>query len=266
MLRKVVFCIFIASLISSGAKSQIIDSACYYVSDFLHHTGNFVTSPLHYGDEEICDLAKVISITGLSFIVDKEVHNYSQDGKHRSDFLSHLAKIDNYYGDTKYTIILLGGTLLTGVVTSSKEIFNAGFMLSESVLFSNIITQSLKRVIGRERPDFTSNNLHLIGPNLSLDQYQSLPSGHATTAFALSTVAAGLTKNTYLKILCYTPAFLTSLARIYNNRHWLSDVVLAGSIGYYTGKKVLEMNGKSDENESLKINVGFNSVGIIFQF
>jgi hypothetical protein len=259
--------VFTFFILSSIAKSQsVIDSIPGMTCMFFQHTCDFVSSPLHYDKEEICDLLKVVTLTGISFFADKELQSFSQDGKHRSEFLSGITKIDRYYGDTKKTVVLLGGTLFVGLVTNEQEILNAGFMLTESVIFSNIITQSVKRLFGRERSEFTTNSAHFIGPNLSNDQFQSLPSGHSTTVFAMSTVAAGLTKNTYLKILCYTPAFLTSISRIYNNRHWLSDVMLGGLIGYYTGQKVLKMNGISSEDESVKINVGFNSVGISLQF
>jgi hypothetical protein len=253
--------------ISSGVKSQVKEDSCLLAPDkILGHTCEFLSSPLHYGNEELNDVLKVTVLTGISFIVDKDVKSFSQDGKHRSGFLSDITKIDNYYGNTGSALVILGGTFFTGIVTSDKEILNAGFMITESIIFSNILTQPIKMIFGRERPEFTDNSLHFIGPVLSNDQFHSLPSGHATTAFAISTVAAGLTENQYLKILFFTPAFLTSFARVYNNRHWLSDAMLGSLIGYYTGRKVLNMNGKLSENETIKINVGFNSMGLTIQF
>jgi hypothetical protein len=266
MSRFIAAIISLCLFISSGVKSQIKEDSCLISADrFLQHTSNYLTAPFHYSNEEFNDVIKVAALTGVSFFVDKDIKSFSQNGKHRSAFLDNLTKIDNYYGD-KDAFVILGGTLLTGVITRNRSILNAGFMLTESVFFSNIITQSLKIVLGRERPEFTNNNLHFIGPVLGNDQFHSLPSGHATTSFAISTVAAGLTDNQYLKILFYTPAFLTSFSRVYHNRHWLSDVMFGSLIGYYTGQKVLSMNGKLQESETVKIDVGFNNLGVMVQF
>ena len=266
MLHRFVSIIIVIFCLTLEAKSQSIDSICSKTLLFVDHTEEFFASPFKNKNGELSNIAITVALTGIASLADKELKSFSQDGRHRTAFLGDISKIDRYYGSSKITALFLGGMLFTGFVTNNDDIFNAGFMLTESVILSNLITQPLKLLIGRERPDFTGNNYHFIGPVLSKDQFNALPSGHATTSFALSTVAAGLTDNTYLKVLCYTPAFLTSLSRIYNNRHWASDVLFGGLIGYYTGRKVLQMNGMIDKESNLDVTVGINSVRISFNF
>ena len=234
--------------------------------DSYEQTKSFFSSPLYFEKQEYKDLAIVASITSISFLVDKPINKIFADNENHTNFMDNVTKISNHYGTAKSGIVIIGGTLLTGFLTDNDKIIKTGIMFAESVVFSTLITQSLKMLVGRERPEFTSNHLHFIGPNLSLDQFQSLPSGHATTVFAMSTVAAGITDNTYLKILFYFPAVLTSFSRIYNNRHWFSDVMLGGFIGYYTGKKVLSLNGYSSKESKIDISFSYNSIGITFKF
>jgi membrane-associated phospholipid phosphatase len=234
--------------------------------DSYEHTKSFFLSPLHFEKEEYKDLAIVAGITGISFLADKPINKIFADNKNHNNFMDNVTTIGNNYGTTKVSLVIVGGTLLTGFVTDNDEIIRTGTMFIESAIFSAVITQSLKMLIGRERPGFTTNHLHFIGPNLSLDQFQSLPSGHATHAFAISTVAAGVTDNTYLKILFYSPAVLTAFSRIYRNRHWFSDVMLGSFIGYYTGKKVLSLNGYSSKENRIDVSLSHNSIGIIFKF
>ena len=261
-----VYYIFLLILFCNISFSQQIcklDSVLFYSYE---HTKSFFSSPLYFEKQEYKDLAIVASITGISFLVDKPINKIFADNKNHNNFTDNIAKIDKHYGTAQTAVVIVGGTLLTGFLTDNDKIIKTGIMFAESAVFSTIITQSLKMLIGRERPDFTSNNLHFIGPNFSLDQFQSLPSGHVTSVFAISTVAAGVTDNTYLKILFYFPAVLTSFSRIYHNRHWFSDVMLGGFIGYYTGKKVLSLNGYSSKENKIDISFSHNSIGITFKF
>ena len=68
----------------------------------------------------------------------------------------------------------------------------------------------------------------------------SFPSGHAGSAFAVASVFAETygEQNPWVPWVVYPIAAGTSLSRIDDDRHWLSDVFLGGAIGYFTGKMV----------------------------
>jgi hypothetical protein len=88
------------------------------------------------------------------------------------------------------------------------------------------IVYTAKHIISRERPD-GSNNL-------------SFPSGHTATAF----VAAEFLHQEYgdqsvwISIGGYGMASLIGIARVYNNKHWVSDVVAGAGIGILSTKIV----------------------------
>jgi membrane-associated phospholipid phosphatase len=69
-----------------------------------------------------------------------------------------------------------------------------------------------------------------------------MPSGHTTSAFALSTVMSRQAHSTFLKILAYVPAGFTMFSRLYQHQHWLSDEILAAGIGYFVGNWVVDLH------------------------
>jgi len=78
-----------------------------------------------------------------------------------------------------------------------------------------------------------------------------MPSGHTTSAMALSTVISRHANTTALKILAYVPAGFTMFSRIYQNKHWLSDEIPALAIGYFVGNWVVDLH----EGKKHRINV-----------
>ncbi|GAA3730089.1 MULTISPECIES: phosphatase PAP2 family protein [Flavobacterium] len=83
---------------------------------------------------------------------------------------------------------------------------------------------SLKSIVHEERPDGSSNN--------------SFPSGHTATAFmgAEFLYQEYKDKSIWYGIAGYAVATGTGLFRIYNNRHWLTDVAAGAGIGILSTK------------------------------
>ena len=74
----------------------------------------------------------------------------------------------------------------------------------------------------------------------------SLPSGHTTVAFSLSTVLAANTDSYVLKTAAFIPAFLTAFSRVYQDHHWTSDIFLGAMIGYFVGKFVTNLHEEKE--------------------
>ena len=77
----------------------------------------------------------------------------------------------------------------------------------------------IKYSVGRLRPDGSRHN--------------SFPSGHTATAFMTATMLHQEYgwRNPWFSIGGYTAAAITGVSRVFNNRHWLSDVVAGAGIG-----------------------------------
>jgi hypothetical protein len=96
------------------------------------------------------------------------------------------------------------------------------FVTSYVIMASTVL--SLKSMVHEERPDGSSNN--------------SFPSGHTATAFAGAEFLwqEYKDKSIWYGIAGYAVATGTGLFRIYNNRHWLTDVAAGAGIGIMSTK------------------------------
>ncbi|MXO04142.1 phosphatase PAP2 family protein [Flavobacterium sp. HBTb2-11-1] len=111
---------------------------------------------------------------------------------------------------------------------------------------------SLKSIVHEERPDGSSNN--------------SFPSGHTATAFmdAEFLWQEYKDKSIWYGIAGYAVATGTGLFRIYNNRHWLTDVaagagigILSTKIAYWINPYITKKLFKSSENKSTSMIMPF---------
>ena len=91
---------------------------------------------------------------------------------------------------------------------------------------AGLVEFSLKRLVGRYRPDAGMEVLAMLGPSIHPD-VDSFPSGHATSVFAVATVFASAYPR--LGWLFYAVAAAIAAGRVYLARHYVSDV-LAGAV------------------------------------
>lgn len=106
---------------------------------------------------------------------------------------------------------------LSGVKGRNKTIDQAGIYLVSNVIL-NSFTQGVKNATAITRPDGTSN---------------AFPSGHAAEAFASAEFMrreyGG--RSVWYTIGSYTMATSVGLFRMYNNKHWFSDIVAGAGVG-----------------------------------
>ena len=101
-----------------------------------------------------------------------------------------------------------------------------------SNLTAGIVIQSMKRIVHRERP---YGNV-----------FNSFPSGHTGTAFA----AAEFLHQEYghyspwISVAGYATASATGYMRLYNNKHWLADVLAGAAIGMASTKFIYWVKNK----------------------
>jgi membrane-associated phospholipid phosphatase len=138
------------------------------------------------------------------------------------------------YGEIKYAAA--GSVLIygTGLFVRSDEIRVTGRMLLQSLFYAGSVNLVLKTIFGRSRP-YVTDNQYEFNWFESNDDYLSFPSGHATVAFAVSTVLAERIDTWWSRTFFYSIAVMTALSRVHDNMHWASDVVLGSAIGFGAG-------------------------------
>ena len=143
----------------------------------------------------------------------------------------------------------IGGTMYAvGRLSKNEKLADLGWHGTEALIVGELTAVVLKGVIGRQRPYVRprdSNSYKLFRGFGREDRYRSFPSGHATSAFAAAAAVASETSrwwpNTRWIIgpVLYSGAALTGVSRMYNNRHWASDVLVGAGIGTFAGLKVV---------------------------
>jgi membrane-associated phospholipid phosphatase len=145
---------------------------------------------------------------------------------YHSTFSDTIAKYSTHIGDGFFFTLVIIGFLFVSLRTS--------LLLLLSFLTSAGITQFLKKGVFPDvmRPMHYFQhdpNFHQI-ENFTYHFYNSFPSGHATSCFALFTVLAlTYSNNKLIQVACLVAAILFSFTRVYLSQHFFQDI-LAGSI------------------------------------
>ncbi len=115
-------------------------------------------------------------------------------------------------------------------VKAKHSLRDRSVILATSYLIMSASVLSLKSITKIERPDGSSNN--------------SFPSGHTATAFAGAEFLwqEYKDKSIWYGVAGYAAATGTGIFRMYNNRHWLTDVAAGAGIGILSTKIAYWMN------------------------
>jgi membrane-associated phospholipid phosphatase len=146
---------------------------------------------------------------------------------------------------------IIGGTLyVVGRAVGDRNMADLGLHGTEALLIGSALGGVLKGVLGRERPYVTPDNrnprnFQLLRGFTGGDRYRAFPSGHTLAAFAAAsavTAESGKWAPDYqwaIGAAMYSGAALVGLTRMYDDRHWASDVIIGAAIGTFAGNKVV---------------------------
>ena len=154
--------------------------------------------------------------------------------------------------------LIIGGTLYAvGRLGGNERMASLGLHGTEAVLIG-LGTVSLGKVItGRARPYVTADTNardFKFMRGLRGTDYQSFPSGHTVMAFAAAAAVTGETARwwpdatPYIGTALYGGAALAGLSRMYNDKHWASDVLVGAAIGTFVGQKVVRYHRTHPDN------------------
>jgi membrane-associated phospholipid phosphatase len=146
--------------------------------------------------------------------------------------------------------VIIGVTMYaTGRLSSNSRLAELGLHGTEALFVGEGVGTILKDFFGRARPyvDTVPNpdNWQLMRGFKGDDKYRSFPSGHTVAGFAAAAAVTAQTsswwpRETYIiGPAMYGGAALVGLARMYENRHWASDVIMGAAIGTFAGTKVV---------------------------
>lgn len=153
---------------------------------------------------------------------------------------------------------IIGGTLYgVGRLTGNEKMADLGWHGTEAVAVGTVGYIVLKGVFGRARPetvDADDPRQYQFGRGFKGGPYASFPSGHTTTAFAAASAVTAETSRWWprstwiIAPAMYGGATMVGLSRMYNNKHWASDVALGALLGTLSGLKVVRYHHSHPDN------------------
>ena len=112
----------------------------------------------------------------------------------------------------------------------SSYVANTGFTALEAMGAANLMTLAVKVATNRQYAYHTSPHGEF------WEGGRSFPSGHAAASFAFASVIAHRYPHKFwLKWGAYGLATGVSLARVGGKKHFASDILVGGALGYVTG-------------------------------
>ncbi len=158
--------------------------------------------------------------TGVAVIPEQNIEGY---------FLGHPDSIERatepgeFIGNEALVAPIVGTLFIVGRHSDDKRFQSFTYSLAQGVVIDAALTGSLKKIVGRERPN---------GSN-----YFSFPSGHTSTSFMWATVVSR-TYGFKAGLPSYIAAGYVGFSRLQENAHHLTDVVAGATLGYIVGRTV----------------------------
>ncbi|MBV9881011.1 MAG: phosphatase PAP2 family protein [Gemmatirosa sp.] len=163
-------------------------------------------------------------------------------GPQGSDALHTMARTFNAAGDPgalAASLVLFGAGRLAGSAATARLGLHAG----TAIVLGGSATALVKLIAGRQRPNVLSGDADDFAPGHGYHAGRSsFPSGHTTAAFAFASAVATDVRATHPHAarvatpLLYGAATLVGAARVYDDKHWASDVAVGAAVGTLAGR------------------------------
>lgn len=145
-------------------------------------------------------------------------------------------KISRYLSDpgAVYTLYPIAGAFyLGGALADNAKLREAGALGAEALTDSLIVVSVLKVISGRERPEEGRGNGRFFAGGTSF------PSGHSIMSWSLASIVAHEYHATpIIPISAYSLAAIVSASRFSGRKHYASDIIAGGAMGWFIGHYV----------------------------
>jgi membrane-associated phospholipid phosphatase len=177
--------------------------------------------------------AAVLGGVSALMLLDGSVRHAVQS--HRTASADQLAGTVRHFGQPEVYGTITAGLLVAGGLAHNPRLTRMGAHLAGALAVAAGVSNGVKLVTGRSRPD-----------NLSIDNdaddfglfsgHASWPSGHTAMAFALATSLGDEIHEPVARYGLLAAAAAVGWSRINDNRHWLSDVAAGAVLGIASAK------------------------------
>jgi membrane-associated phospholipid phosphatase len=217
-----------------------------YAKSYWTDTKSVFTNPFHWKAGQII-AAGAITAGTIALIAwgDKPVQQFFY--RNESVFIS---KSSYYFfsplGSGLISIPALGLFYAFGAIYKNKKAKETGLKGLEAYVITVVFTNVIKQVAHRHRPyqdappdPHAWNGPFNWGGAYGPFGYNSFPSGHSSSIFAVATVVGLEYWDTkWVPVVSFGLAGFTALYRLAVNDHWASDVLFGSALGFAIGSMV----------------------------
>jgi len=191
------------------------------------------------------DAALVGVAVGFAFL-DKPIQRWAVTFRNNNEWSAKPSKTLTNLG-AQFEIIPLAAIATTGFIFKNEKLRTTTALAFQSYITATFWSTLFKELSGRNRPvnfdpNSELNSARFHGPfyKLPYSDNSAFPSGHTALAFAAATVYAKEYKDIPLvPFISYGIATLIGVSRITENRHWATDVIGGGLLGFACGTQVV---------------------------
>jgi len=209
-----------------------------------------VSRPAHWQGRDFKRLGLVLGGAGALMTVDysiKQVMMHNQQ-----NFWTSVTNQIEPFGNA-YSPYLVGAMYVTGVIAKDRKLEHASVMTAKSLVISTLIYVTAKSIIRRGRPSYYDTPFSYDPPFTTFKQRTSFPSGHMLTVTSVATSLAEIygKEHPWVPWVTYGIAGLTGITRLYQNRHWSSDVWVGASLGYFVTSSIFRRHRALEHKKAL---------------
>jgi membrane-associated phospholipid phosphatase len=215
-----------------------------YLFSYLTDARDVAIAPLRWNKYQWIGFSGFLGGTALMYTQDEPITDFFQ--RQRTETKD---KVTKYVFDplgTWYLIPIFGSVYIYGLAAKNPEAETAALMAGKAIIISGAYAFVFKEIFQRKRPyDADPPDAGYWGGPGNGFHYNSFPSGHATVAFAAaSAISTYYSDRIWIGITSYSLASLVGVSRIYDNKHWASDVMAGAVLGYAIGRMVANKQKK----------------------
>ncbi len=207
-----------------------------YAKDYFRDAGHMIIQPIHWKSSDVITASAVLAGAALLLTQDEHIRSFAQRNQDPTRYkISH--NIIQPFGSGLYTAPIILLLYADGWINPAHiRSHNIALRGAELLLVSGAENALLKELSIRARPNRNMGSEYWLAP-LSFKFNSSMPSGHTQSAFSLATLlASSYRERPWIGITAYTIAGLLGLSRIYEDKHWASDVLIGSAVGYANGR------------------------------
>lgn len=229
-----------------------------YILSYFSDAKALLISPASWKSREWIQFGAIGGAGILAYTQDENLQKFFSS--HQNQTTDHLSTFFfEPLGNGAVTSLIIGGFYLGGRLSDNKRLSGTSLIAAKSFITASIGTQIIKHLTHRHRPyqDAIADHNVWEGPFEGFD-FTSFPSGHSAAAFSVATVFAFEYRETvWVPILAYTLAGGTAISRLYDNKHWASDVLIGSALGFVTGRFLWKQSKKKNSRFSILPAAGF---------